>query len=592
MTPGRDGEQAERARGFTIRRRLALALAAALLPVLALGALQAWDGFREDTVERRAALIAEAEGAALLARARIEGAAVVLEALAPDTLGANCVSRLRAVRDRLPAYENLIRFSPSGRIACAADDVPADPNRVQSAWFRKLAQGERLEITSRPAGGLDERAALVAAVRDEDETGRFNGVLVAVIRLSSLRPQLEEAFLPKDTAVALTDRDGRLLTVTDPAAFAEAPRGWTSATLRKGPTLYERSSRSGRRVFAAAPLVDDDVFVLLSAPEPSLFSWARLDPIGSVILPLLAFAAAFAAVALANERLVVRWLTYLDRIAHLYAAGRFSVRPDQAERAPPEIQALARTLDVMGQAIDARDHALRENLAQKDALLREIHHRVKNNLQVITSLLNLQQRQLSDPAAKAAMADTRQRVTALALVYRALYQSPDLRRVEVRSFLEELVAQLLNGEGPRAQPVRTEITSDMLALDPDKLAPFALFAVEAVTNALKHGFPERGGRIAIRFSVGAEHAQLEVQDDGVGGAEAAAAPGVGRTLMTAFARQLRGRAELEPAPEGGLVARLIFPIPDPEPEPRKDDVAALPPPKPFRVSEAPAERAA
>jgi two-component sensor histidine kinase len=505
VTPGAHGEGKGRARGFTIRRRLALALAVALLPVLALGALQAWDGFNEDTAERRAALIAEAEGAALLARARMESATLLLEALAPDTLGVNCLARLRAVRERLPAYENLIRFTPSGRVTCAAAEVPADPNRGQSALFRKLAAGERLEITSRPAGGAGREAALVAAIRDEDEAGRFTGVLVAEIRLSSLRPQLEEAFLPHGTAVALTDRDGRLLTVTNPGAFAQAPTGWIGAAMREGAKLYEGRSQSGeRRVFAAARLVDDDVFVLLSAPDPGLFSWARLDPMSSVILPLLAFIAAFAAVALATERLVVRWLTYLDRIAHMYAAGRFSVRPVQVEGAPPEIRALARTLDEMGQAIDARDHALRDNLAQKDALLREIHHRVKNNLQVITSLLNLQQRQLSDPAAKAAMADTRQRVTALALVYRALYQSPDLRRVEVRGFLEELVAQLLNGEGPRAQPVRTEITSDTLSLDPDKLAPFALFAVEAVTNALKHGFPERGGRIAIRFMVRTE----------------------------------------------------------------------------------------
>jgi len=586
VTPGVQDEPLSGAGGLTIRRRLALALAVALLPVLILSAFQAWAGFREDTAQQRTVLMAQAEASSLLARAKLESAAVLLEALAPDTLGANCLPRLRAVRQRLPDYENLIRFSPSGRVSCAADSVPADPTRVQSPWFRALAAGDRLEIASRPAGRLDREPTLIAAVRDEDATGRFTGVLAAVIRLSSLRPEVGEGLLGDRTAVALTDREGRLLTVTDVEAFAEAPRGWTARALREGATLYTARSRSGgERVYAGAPLVDDDVFVLLSAPERTLFSWARLDPFVNILLPLLAFAAAFAAVGLATERLVIRWLTYLERIARLYTAGRFSVRPTRVERAPPEIRALARTLDEMGQAIDARDHSLRDSLAQKDALLREIHHRVKNNLQVITSLLNLQQRQLSDPAAKAAMADTRQRVTALALVYRALYQSPDLRQVEVRDFLEELVAQLLNGEGPRLHPVRTEVTSDSMTLDPDKLAPFALFAVEAFTNSLKHGFPDRSGRIAIRFTVGEREARLEVQDDGVGGGDAAAAGGVGRTLMTAFARQLRGRAELEPATEGGLVARLTFPLPGPEPEPRKEDVSTLPAPRPFRVSE-------
>ncbi|MET1345696.1 histidine kinase dimerization/phosphoacceptor domain -containing protein, partial [Staphylococcus aureus] len=71
------------------------------------------------------------------------------------------------------------------------------------------------------------------------------------------------------------------------------------------------------------------------------------------------------------------------------------------------------------------------------------HHRVKNNLHIISSLLNMQQRALADPAAKAAMNDTRQRITALAQIYRALYQGPDLKRVDLRPFLEELTAQLL-----------------------------------------------------------------------------------------------------------------------------------------------------
>ena len=123
--------------------------------------------------------------------------------------------------------------------------------------------------------------------------------------------------------------------------------------------------------------------------------------------------------------------------------------------------------------------------------MREIHHRVKNNLQVISSLLNMQQRALTDPAARAAMSDTRQRITALALIYRALYQSPDLRRVDLRQFLEELTAQLIAGEMRHGRPAcRTELTADALEIDPDKLAPLALFAVEAITNAQKHAFGE------------------------------------------------------------------------------------------------------
>ena len=239
------------------------------------------------------------------------------------------------------------------------------------------------------------------------------------------------------------------------------------------------------------------------------------------------------------------------------------MRPVKAESAPREIRALAQTLDVMASGILARDLSLRESLAHKDALMREIHHRVKNNLQVITSLLNMQQRALTDPAARSAMSDTRQRITALALIYRALYQSPDLRRVDVRQFLEELIGQLATGEGGRQSAIRTELEADDLEIDPDKLAPLALFAVEAITNARKHAFGERGGVIRVRFKVTAAEVMLEIADDGGGAPDALATAGVGRTLMSAFARQLRGRTELDTESGGGVTARLIFPTPPP-----------------------------
>jgi two-component sensor histidine kinase len=548
---------------MTMRFRLGRALAVALLPVLVLGVLQATSSFRRDAEERRASLVLAAEHAAGLARARLESASVLLDALAPETVGVQCAPRLRAVRDRLTGYENLIRFTRSGRVSCAADAVPADAERVNTDWFARLRNGDRFEVVGRPAGELDEEPVLMAAVRAEDDAGRFDGALMAVIRLEALRPDLGRTALPAGTGVAITDRNGRPLSVTDARAFEQAPEGWTEQSLARGAVLRETSrGGDGRRVFVGAPLVDDDVFVLLSAPQPSLFSWARLNPYAAVGLPLLAWLAAFLAVWLAGERVIVRWLAYLNRIAGLYAKGRFSVRPLQAQNAPPEISGLARTLDEMAGAIVHRDHTLRDNLAQKDALMREIHHRVKNNLQIITSLLNLQQRALTDESAKAALSDTRQRITALALIYRQLYQGADLREVEVRPFLEELMAQLLNGAGPRTHPVRTEIVSDEMALDPDKIAPFALFLVEAVTNALKHAFPGRTGAIAVRFAVVGPEARLEISDDGVGASPEAAAGGVGSTLMTAFARQLRGRAEVERPEGGGTIARLIFPTPE------------------------------
>ena len=127
--------------------------------------------------------------------------------------------------------------------------------------------------------------------------------------------------------------------------------------------------------------------------------------------------------------------------------------------------------------------------------------------------------------------------------------------------VEELTAQLVSGELIHGPAVRTELSVDPLVIDPDRLAPLALFAVEAITNAQKHAFAHRGGVLTLTFIVRGEEAELTIADDGAAADDALVAAGVGRTLMTAFARQLRGRAELVRNAKGGVTARLIFPTP-------------------------------
>jgi two-component sensor histidine kinase len=546
---------------MTIRFRLGLALALALLPILALGVVQAASEFHHDSHMRRVLLTQAASRSATVAQGRISGAVALLQSLTPQAVGADCNPRLATILKELTGYGNIVRLDQNGRLKCAGASVPANADRAQMPWFVRLRSGSQIALTRALKA---PEPALIAAVRAQRPDGGFDGAMVAVLKLASIRPDLSDPTLPTNTAAAVVTSGGEILAQTDPGAGADLPKDWLQRASNAGGLFYTAKDRSGAvRDFASAPLLNKDVFVVLSAPAPGVVYWARSNPFSSIIYPLLAWIVAWAAVWIVTERVVIRWLAYLDRIASIYAKGRFSVRPVQAENAPAEIRALALTLDAMAEGIVARDLSLRDSLAQKDAMMREIHHRVKNNLQVITSLLNMQQRALKDPAARIAMSDTRQRITALALIYRALYQSPDLRRVDVRQFLEELIAQLTSGEGGRPSQIRTELHADDLEIDPDKLAPLALFAVEAITNARKHAFCPGGGLIKVNFRVGPEEIILEIIDDGEGELELSATAGVGRTLMSAFARQLRGRSEIEPAPGCGVAARLIFPTPEP-----------------------------
>jgi two-component sensor histidine kinase len=549
----------------TIRVRLTAALAAALLPVLVLGVLQSGIAFRRESVQLREELAAASERSAATARARMEAADILLETLAPGSVGFNCAQRLAEVTARIPGYSNLIRFDRRGRVACAAGNVPPDPIRATRPWFQSLAAGDSLVITRDPGASYANVPALLAAVPAVDPRVGFDGALVAVISLESLAPRTADRSLPEGAQVALVDGEGGYINATDKEAFPDLPTDWREKAQKQGSLVwYDRDLRGKQRVFSAAPLVGDQLYVVLSAQSGGLFSWASLNPLTSIVFPILTFILALVAVSVVTERVVIRWIAYLQRIAALYARGRLSVRPVHADQAPPEIRDLAETLEDMADAIVGRDASLRDSLAQKDDLMREIHHRVKNNLQVISSLLSMQQRALSDPAARAAMSDTRQRITALALIYRALYQGPDLKRVDLRAFLEELTAQLISAEAVQGAHVRTEIHVDDLVIDPDRLAPLALFAVEAVTNAQKHAFAGRGGTLSVNFKVHGDEACLEISDDGDAPEDALVTSGVGRTLMTAFGRQLRGRAEVVRNDKGGITARLVFPTPTAE----------------------------
>ena len=562
---------------LTIRVRLGAALAAALAPILLLGAAQSIVWVRREAVERKLILTAAAERGAAVARARMQGGEAVLQTVNLQAAGTDCAPMLHLLMGRLSGFANLIRFDAEGRVVCAASPANRGRQHNQADWFAALKMGSPVAIGRGPQGVPDSEPAVINAVREVDAQGRFTGALAGVIPLSSLKPDLNDRSLPEDTQVALADASGRYLIRSQLSAFGVLPRGLIAPAPNQ-PLVYRGRDGVGRpRIYAAAPLFNG-VSVVLSAPEEGLFSWAKLNPLSAVLLPLAAFFLALAAVWVVAERVAVRWLHYLDRVAAIYARGRFSVRPVKAIQGPPEIRALAQSLDAMAQAINSRDHSLRESLQQKDALMREIHHRVKNNLQVISSLLNLQQRALSDPAARAAISDTRQRIGALALIYRALYQGPDLSRVNLHQFLDELIGQVLSLDAANHPQIRTDLEADELTIDPDKLAPLALFAVEAISNARKHAF-SAGGVLHVRFHLRGDLATLEIADEGSKIGPPVIGEGVGRTLMNAFARQLGGSLEIVPNDVGGVTARLSFPAPEASP------------PKPPGLSEiAPASR--
>jgi len=161
---------------------------------------------------------------------------------------------------------------------------------------------------------------------------------------------------------------------------------------------------------------------------------------------------------------------------------------------------------------------IRNALREKEVMLREIHHRVKNNLQVISSLLKLQAMQVSDAAVRDVFTKSRNRVQSIALVHEKLYQSKDLSHVDFAAYVHVLVEGLFRTHEAEERGISPAIGVSALEVPVDAAIPCGLIINELVTNALKHGFPGgRTGSVEVAFQrLDPDRMELRVIDDGIG----------------------------------------------------------------------------
>lgn len=181
-----------------------------------------------------------------------------------------------------------------------------------------------------------------------------------------------------------------------------------------------------------------------------------------------------------------------------------------------------------------------QSLAEKEVLLREIHHRVKNNLQIISSLLNLQSRYVTDEQAVNAINEGKSRVKAMSLIHQKLYQKDNLTGIEMPSYIQSLVDSLFQSYGVHAKQVKFISKVENLRLDVDTAIPLGLILNEWVTNALKYAFVTTPGNLTIFLFQQNKEMVLKVQDDGEGFKSNAKSDGYGMRLVNSLARKLKG----------------------------------------------------
>jgi two-component sensor histidine kinase len=215
-------------------------------------------------------------------------------------------------------------------------------------------------------------------------------------------------------------------------------------------------------------------------------------------------------------------------------------------------------------AVLRSEEAIRASLREKETLLKEIHHRVKNNLQVIASLLRLQSRYLKDERDRAMFEESQNRVHSISLVHEKLYRANDLARIDFCDYLLTLTRGLADGWSGTGVPVQIIVKAEGVHLGVDTAIPCGLIVTELVTNALKHAFANAAsGEICIDAVAGPENwLELTVKDNGVGMPENLdfrRSGSLGLELVSSLVRQLGATVEIKR--NAGTSFRIGFRLP-------------------------------
>lgn len=481
--------------------------------------------------------------------------------------GESCRRALqRAIAD-LKQYEAAGVVDANGVVTCSTTDE-ANVNVGDRAWFQDLQKGREFVVSDPLVGRLAGKKGIVVAIRLNDAEGKMSGALSTMIGIDQFTQSYRTKPLQREAVLVVLNRDGGILSGNEQSAAVEkilparsVRDGWLRSSSK---TFNDKGADGVKRVYAVSPILDSKVFVVLGVPSSTVLNPLALQFAWGIFTPLLMWALAVVVVSFGIERLVVRWITYLERVTSAYAAGERNARPTRAADAAAEIRSLGQTFSRMADTISSHEAELRESLAQKDVLVREIHHRVKNNLQIVISLLNLHARRISNPQAEGAFSDVRGRINALATLHRRLYESEHLQQVDLKWFIEDICHEMRRSGLARGRNITLTTALPNEKIGPDVAVPLGLLVTEAVTNAYKHAFTGRpSGRVEINAVREDEnYLSVSINDDGVGLSAAdpsSSSTGLGQSLIDAFVRQLSG--ELSTESNGGTSLRVRFRCP-------------------------------
>ena len=485
---------------------------------------------------------------------------MLLEVLAQDEdvrlLGPNCSRTMaRIIRLQVP-IENFVRVDRQGRVVCRVSQALGASNMAAFPWWQQGIQARRFSMQGPIVNPVDGKPVMFAMLPLFDPQGTAMGSINARIGLDWIKQSLTRTKLSRDAVAAIVDETGKTIVSTGSPNLV-----WANLNSAAGTPATVRSKNGSEWLYASAPLFENRLRVVYAQPKSSLFNTSRDELRLALILPILAILFTTLAVWIGVNRLAVRWLHGLAQLARQIAHGDYHAPGPDLRGATLEIESLGTDMLGMAAAISDRNAKLEAAADIARLLSREVHHRVKNNLQMVISLLSLQAGQPLDPSSRQALEQARIRVSTFALVYRLLYNGQGQAEeglVDKDQLITELCAQL-RASNYASSKVSLEVSCKAGSGKVDNAIPLALLLVEAVSNAYLHAFPsDKAGTIDVRLVKQGGAMLLSIIDNGIGYDRAGISEGMGYQLMHAFAGQLGGTLTVEQVPAGGVSVMLIY----------------------------------
>jgi two-component system, sensor histidine kinase PdtaS len=421
---------------------------------------------------------------------------------------------LARVETDLPEVHAVWLVDDFGIVRASSREFPSPPHDVLDRdWFQEARSGGAPVIVSpRRTGRVIQDDFFTLTVRRTGADGSFQGVVQIAVSPTYFREFYERLAL-EGGAIAIVDRGGAVLSrYPDPGPIA--------APLPPESPLMSRIREADQGIFLDRSTIDG---------KKRLYGYTRVAG-----LPV------YVGYGVGEDEIRKRWYERLSAygIYFIPAALGLLILAFYAWRSHDDLEA----------TVELRTRALSGALAEREQLLKEVHHRVKNNMQIISSLIRMQER------VGTSSEETIRRVQAMALVHDLIYTQGQFAAVDLAAYADRLVETLRAGPG---HGIAFNLDASPVAITLDRAMPFALILSEVVTNAIRHAFKERRGRIDVTLSQTDGSVRLRVHDDGFGFNPEVDGRGFGLQLVESLAKQLDASFNFER--DQGTTFSMTFP---------------------------------